>query len=196
MESISEADQLSRCIIYNSLFCGDLHTDSELWIFGKRDQNGVSHQSGVLRRLAPEDKDVHAIGCSIAALQNVAKAQPPPGETRRYYCGFRTALVRDLTLESPGRFCVELSCKEENGVAAHVDVALTVYGATKQVAANQRTEAGMTLASAFGAPVAHVCGCDADDHLHPLKRWGLECLTSGLNAPVANLTSAGDAEKA
>src|SRR4051794_22625853 len=95
-------DHLSRCIIYDKAFSGALHTDSNLFIFGKTQEDGASHESGVLRSLASDDAEVHEIGCGIAAKQNIERDNPTRGPKRRYYCGFRTAKVSEIPAGGDG----------------------------------------------------------------------------------------------
>ena len=180
LSTLTDADDISRCIIYDRAFADELHSDDKLWQFdSSADANGIYHQSAVARRLAPRPVDVHAIGCGIAAAQNERKGDPPPGRQRRYYCGFRTASHSDLPLVGDG-YRVTLCIAPEDGVDAHVDVALEVEGATRGQRANNRTNAGMALAEVFGLPEPHVCDRDSDDTEHPIARNGVECLFTNL----------------
>lgn len=177
--SIDASDAIARCIIYDPLFSGSIHTDANLWVFGKTAADGASHHSAVLRSLAVNDDDVHVAGCQIAAMQNASRGEPPPGEKRRYYCGFRNAVVASLPLKTE-RYEVVLTLSPENGIDAHVDVALTVFGDTKQEKANRRTEAGLALAEQFDPAIPHTCFCDQDDAMHPIARFTVSCLMGGL----------------
>lgn len=176
---IDDADEISRCIIFDRAFEDDLHVDALLWRFESKDDDGVYHESAVLRRLAPEEADVHRIGCGIAAAQNARKKEPEPGPRRRYYCGFRTASYASLPSEGEG-FIIAITNMPEGGEDAHVDVALTVTAESKNARAVSRTDAGLALAEQFGPPAPHRCECDIADDLHPFSRWGAECLLSGL----------------
>ncbi|MGY4281489.1 hypothetical protein ACVWXO_000709 [Bradyrhizobium sp. LM2.7] len=173
---ISDDDHVSRCIVYNKFFRDDIHTDELLWQFGQSDSSGAAHESGVLRSLAPSLDEVHGIGCKIVAIQNERLQNPAPGDKkRRYYCGCRTARAGDLPKEEEG-FTLALSLVEEHGLKAHVDFALTVKGDTKSARAVNRTNAGLALAECFGETEAHVCDCDRDDMMHPIARFGPECV--------------------
>src|SRR4051812_39744938 len=108
-------DQISRCIIYPRAFRDRIPVDELLWQFEQSAADGASHQSGVLRRLAPKDEDVHRIGCSIAAAQNDRAGSPPSGSAkRRYYCAFRNARYGDLPLEDDG-YRLVITNVPENG---------------------------------------------------------------------------------
>lgn len=174
--SIAATDQVSRCIIYDKAFDKNVHTDDFLWLFGKTMDDGASHESAVMRRLAPTANDVHEIGCGIASVQNTARGEPPAGPKRKYYCGFRTALFGNLPTHGDGYYFT-ITHSPEGDIYSHVDVALTVTVEGRNAKAVRRTDAGLALAEQFGAPVPHVCACDAEDKLHPLSQWGPECLT-------------------
>ncbi len=176
---IDEADEISRCIIFDRAFEQNIHVDEFLWQFESSGADGNYHQSAVLRRLAPEPSDVHAIGCAIAASQNARKNEPPPGPNRRYYCGYRTASVASLPKQGDG-YEIVLTNVPEDGEEAHVDVALIISVAGKNARAARRTDAGLALAEHFGPPEAHRCQCDDEDDQHPFSLWGEECLTVGM----------------
>jgi len=176
---ITDADEISRCIVYDRAFDHSLHVDEFLWRFENTQSDGASHESGVLRRLAPDAEDVHRIGCGIAANQNERKNNPPPGQGRRYYCGFRTASYASLPTTGNGYY-ITITNVPENGEESHVDVALTVTVEGKNAKAVRRTDAGIALAEQFGPPAAHRCDCDVGDDQHPFALWGPECLVSGL----------------
>ncbi len=176
---ITQDDEVSRCIIYDRFFSGNIHLDSHLFIFGQAGSDGAAHESLILRCLAPDDEDVHRAGCRITERQNTRKGQPPSGPDRRYYCGFRNARVSDLELVGDD-YVVTLSNIEEYGEVAHVDVALQISVKGKSARGTRRTAAGLALAEAFGPPIPHICPCDALDAEHPIVRLGVECLTSGL----------------
>ena len=176
---ITDADEISRCIIFDRAFDNDLHVDEMLWRFGQTMPDGASHESAVLRRLAPLAEDVHRIGCGIAAAQNARKQEPQPGPTRRYYCGFRTASYASLPKVGEG-YHIRFTNDGEDGEDAHVDVALTVTVDGKSAKANTRTNAGLALAEHFGPPAPHRCLCDEADECHPFSLWGEDCLISGL----------------
>lgn len=177
---IDDSDEISRCIIYDRAFDQDIHVDEKLWIFGRADSDNLSHESAVLRRFAPQADDVHQIGCNIAEHQNERNDQPERGPKRRYYCGFRTAPFASLPKGGEG-FEILIRHDPEDGVKAHVDVALRVTVEGKNARAGCRTEAGLALAEQFGPPAGHQCECDNDDDHHPIALWGLCCLTGGLS---------------
>ncbi|MFC4170057.1 hypothetical protein [Teichococcus aestuarii] len=174
---IQEEDVISRCIVYDNAFENDVHVDSFLWRFGPAKEDGASHESAVLRRLAPEDSDVHHIGCGIAVKKNERKNNPPPGKKRKYYCGFRSSCFGSLPKSGDG-YLIDIKHLPEDGVYAHVDVALTITVEGKSARANRRTEAGLALAEQFGPPVPHRCECDLEDEHHPLQVWGVKCLAT------------------
>jgi hypothetical protein len=178
---LNDADEISRCIIYDRAFSEDVHVNNHLWQFDGAGSgpDGAYHQSAVLRRLAPTDGDVHKIGCDIAEKQNSVK-QPPPGPERRYYCGFRTAIYGTLP-KSEALFSIVLTHQPENGQVAHVDVALTVHVTGKNARANQRTNAGVALAKKFDFPKRHRCACDIGDVEHPFIKCGEDCLERELD---------------
>lgn len=178
--AIDESDEISRCIIFDRFFQNHVHVDSLLWLFGQSEADGASHESGVLRRLAPDKEHVHSIGCQIAERQNERRGNPPAGPSRRYYCGFRTASVASLPRLGDG-YRIEYSLLPEDGIDAHVDVALFVTATGKSARATRRTDAGLALAEHFGPPLPHRCNCDEADEFHPFSIWGTECLFEGLN---------------
>lgn len=177
--TIDASDEISRCIIFARFFDGEVHTDELLWKFEGSGEDGKTHESAVLRRLAPVPSDVHDIGCGIAAKQNEDRNQPDPGPKRRYYCGFRTAAVASLPTGGDG-YTIEIMNSPEHGVDAHVDVALTVLVTGRSARAARRTDAGLAMAEQFGPPEAYQCECDIGDGEHPLIKFGPECLVSGL----------------
>ena len=178
--SFEATDALSRCIIYDRAFKNNLHVDQVLFIFTQTQDDGASHESGVLRSLAPSANDVNRIGCSIAHSQNARKQFPPPGPDRRYYCGFRTAIVGDLQLQGDG-YEVKLSLDNEGGEPAHVDIALFVTGKSKSERATIKADAGLTLAEVFGPAEEHICEADANDQNHPLIRYPT-CLSADISS--------------
>ncbi|KGB51730.1 hypothetical protein FG91_04094 [Sphingopyxis sp. LC81] len=174
---ITDADEISRCIIFDRAFQDEIHVDEYLWRFDGKSPEGVYRESAVLRRLAPTPDDVHRIGCGIAAIQNERKQQPT-GPSRRYYCGFRTAPYVALPKAGEGFFIIFTADGE--GDAAHVDVALNVTVDGRNARANCRTNAGLALAEHFGPPAPHRCECDVGDGNHPFSLWGEQCLYGGL----------------
>ncbi|MHB0773418.1 hypothetical protein ACYCVF_33620 [Bradyrhizobium sp. 1.29L] len=171
-------DQISRCVIYPRFFRDRVHVDELLWQFERTAPDGASHQSGVLRRMAPEDTEVHRIGCGIAAIQNERSGSPPPGPKRRYYCGFRTARYGDLPLQDEGYILV-VTNDGENGEKAHLDFALTItIQGSKAAKNNRKTDAGLALAEHFGPIARHRCDCDCDDPNHPFAD------ENGLEPPI------------
>ena len=169
-------DILSRCIIYDRAFKGNIHVDERLFVFNASDEDGACHESGVLRRLAPQDADVHRIGCAIARKQNGRKSPPPlPGPQRRYYCGFRNAIVSELPLNGDG-YSLRLTLDGENGEPAHVDIALIVLETDRSARTAIKAEAGLAIAEAFGAAVEYICCDDHGDDHHPLIRFP-DCLS-------------------
>ncbi len=176
---INDGDEISRCIIYDRAFDHDVHVDALLWRFEGAKGDGASHESAVLRRLAPETDDVHRIGCNIASHQNQRKNNPPPGKARRYYCGFRTASYASLPKQGNG-YRISFVHAPEGGEEAHVDVALTILVEGKSAKAVRRTDAGLALAERFGPPTPFCCECDLQDDQHPFAIWGADCLTAGI----------------
>ncbi len=178
-DDLLDDDETARCIIHDRAFDQNIHVDALLWRFESTKADGASHESAVLRRLAPTDEEVHHIGCGIAASQNQRKGNPPPGKNRRYYCGFRTAKYIALPKEGNG-YKVSITNVPEDGENAHVDVALTVLVEGKSARATRRTDAGLALAEHFGPPTPYRCQADLDDNQHPFAIWGVTCLTAGL----------------
>lgn len=176
---ITDDDEVSRCIIFDRFFNQNIHTDALLWQFGAQGDDGATHESGVLRRIASLSQDVHLIGCRIAAIQNEKRSNPPPGPKRRYYCGFRTARVGDLP-RTGEHYSLAISNVEEFGEKAHVDFALTISATGKNARATIRTDVGLALAEQFSAPEPHQCECDLPDDQHPLQKFGPDCLIAGL----------------
>jgi hypothetical protein len=175
---IGESDYLSRCIIYDRFFSGNIHVDKLLFQFGPAKEDGACHESLVLRSLAPTDEEVHMIGCKIASDQNARKGNPPPGPNRKYYCGFRTANVASIVCEGDG-YQIELRNVEENGEPSHVDLALRITVDGKSARNTRRLAAGLSLAEAFGPPTPFVCSNDHGDAEHPFEKWGPKCLSDG-----------------
>lgn len=172
---ILDSDEIARCIIFDKAFSHDVHIDEHLWIFGQSDEHGKSHESALLVRLAQEPEMLHAMGCHIAAVQNTFRNDPVPGPKRRYYCGYRLARFGDLPKAGDG-YTIEISLQPENGLEAHLDVALTIHVSGKSARRTRKTDAGLALAEQFGAPVPHVCKCDEADTFHPINQWGEKCL--------------------
>lgn len=187
--TIQAHDLISRCIIYDKAFYGALHTDSRLFIFGETRDDGASHESGVLRRLAPLDADVHEIGCEIASLQNQRKGNPSRGLKRRYYCGFRTARMSAIPSRGDG-YEVRLKL-DGDGHPAHVDIALFVSSQDKNERATIKVDAGMAVAEAFGEATPHICESDRGDENHPLIK-DPECLRRGIPRLDSLVIGAGD----
>lgn len=184
---ITDADEISRCIIFDRAFDQDLHVDALLWRFESKKPDGMYHESAVLPRLAPQAEDVHRIGCAIAATQNARKGEPELGPKRRYYCGFRTASYASLPKAGEG-FLVAITSVPEGGEDAHVDVAVMITAEGSNARANCRTNAGLALAEHFGPPASHRCECDVGDEHHPYARWGDDCLIAGLKDRWPGLT--------
>jgi hypothetical protein len=180
-----EDDSISRCIIHSRFFNDNVHTDSMLWQFGESKADGASHESGVLRRLAPSDDEVNRIGCSMAAFQNARDCEPPPGPKRRYYCGFRTARYGDLPLESEG-YRLVITNIPENGEESHLDFALTITVQGRAPRANRKTDAGLALAEHFSPARPHRCTCDLQDNEHPFSKFGESCLYGAMPS-IGNL---------
>ena len=183
---ILDNDEIARCVIYDRLFQGDIHVDEMLWPFQQSKADGAAHESAVLRRIAITSGDVHRIGCKTSETQNNRKGNPPPGKTRRYYCGFRNALVSNLILVG-NNYRIVLTNLPENDEEAHIDVALFIYAEGKSHRANVRSEAGLALAEGFGPPEPHVCDCDRNDEEHPVIKHGEACLFGGLQKRFAGL---------
>ena len=173
--AIVDEDEISRCIIYARAFKQEAHVDEYLWRFEGTKDDGASHESGVLRRLAPNSADVHRIGCGIAARQNQRLENPAPGPKRRYYCGFKTAVFRDLPKDGDG-YRIVITNVPEDGEESHVDVALFIEVEGKSAKATRRLDAGLALAEHFGPAEPHICDCDLKDGEQPLIRLGPNCL--------------------
>ncbi|WP_156347312.1 MULTISPECIES: hypothetical protein [unclassified Sphingomonas] len=189
---IGATDVVARCLIYPQLFLGNIQANEKLWEFGKRAADGASHQSAVLRRLAPQASDVHRIGCKIAASGNarlferIAPEQIPL-EKKRYYCGYKEAVASNLQINGD-EYRVELRSLPEFGEEAHVDVALFINeNVPKNKQANLRTAVGVALALQFGTATPHICENDKDDTNHPIRRLGAGCLGS-LPGPWQSMT--------
>ncbi len=166
-------DEVSRCIIFKKAFISGIHVDEVLFVFPDSPR-----ESGVIRRLASKDSDVHRIGCKIARGQNTRLGNPPPGPKRRYYCGFRTAEVSAMVL-SGNDYVISLTHQPEGGEESHVDFEINLAaGLTRNERATTKLEAGLILAEAFGAAVAHICEEDQQDGEHPINR-DPSCLTRG-----------------
>lgn len=175
MMQLDADDKISRCIIYGKAFHNSLHINNNLFRF---DQS--PRESLVARSIMPDDADVHAKGCSIAEAQN-ARINPPSGDPkRRYYCGFRTARVGDISKKG---FNYELiiEIRPEDGDNSHVHVELVVQESNKSERNRIKTEAGLEMAEAFGPAEPHVCDCDLLDEKHPLTQ-NPRCLIDGLNS--------------
>lgn len=164
---ISDNDVIARCIIYPGAFKGGVHVDEALVPFSSRDADGASHVSGVLRRLAPADQDVHRIGCKISAAQNVRGNLP--SDRRRYYCGFRDALRSDIVFEHPD-VTLRIELDNEGDEPAHVDIALTVNVDNKSARNTLKAAVALALAEIFGSATPHICADDIFDQNHPLSK--------------------------
>lgn len=176
---IDPSESISRFIIYDTLFEGNVHTDNVLFPVAGEKPDGYYHWSGVLRKIIPIDQDVHNIGCDTAANQNVAKNDPPPGPKRRYYCGFRSATAGDIGIKEDD--CVVELINDHNH---HVDIRLKVNLTAKAAKANARTNALMAIAEVFSDPVPHICECDSEDGEHPLTKYGPACLSRIQEIPL------------
>lgn len=175
---IDEDDEVARCIIFPKAFQGSVHTDEALIVFSGTGDDGASHESGVLCRLAPNDQDIHRIGCNIASIQNERLKAEPESAKRRFYCGFRRALAKDVAIQGD-KYRVTLTLDGEGGEASHVDIALHVDSENRNERATIKIEAGLALAEAFGTAVTHICNADCDNDRHPL-RIDPECLIRGV----------------
>lgn len=139
--------------------------------------------SGVWRRKAPKEADVHAIGCDIAKSANANQSKKRlkqglseetiPGEDRKYYCGFREASKALLEVRTD-RFSVKITHLPEGGLDAHVEIKLTVNAGVQKAVA--MIEASMAMSRVLGGPFAHTCAGDAGDQKHPLVLVGPACL--------------------
>jgi hypothetical protein len=176
-------DEISRCIIFDRAFENGMHVDKFLWRFETASVDGIYQESAVLRRIAQTSIEVHFIGCGIASGQNARKNDPPSGPTRRYYCGFRTALISQLPQSGNG-YTISISHAPEVDIPAHVDVRLIVDPAlSRNARATRRTDAGIALAEEFGTAEPHRCECDLVDDLHPIAQWGPNCLNGQIILP-------------
>lgn len=175
---ISDDDEIARCIIFPKAFQGAIHTDEMLFSFGETKADGASHESGVLCRLTAGSEGIHSIGCGIAAFQNEQRNFEPASAKRRFYCGFRKAIARDVSISGDG-YKVTLTLDGEGGQEAHIDIALFVEGETKNERNLYKVEAGMALAEVFGPVDPHMCATDADNDRHPLV-VDPDCLTRGM----------------
>ncbi|MEG3169925.1 hypothetical protein U1737_17170 [Sphingomonas sp. LB3N6] len=182
--SLRPDDQIARCLIYPQFFEGSIHVNGKLWEFGKRADDGASHQSAVLCRLAPPPNEVHRVGCKIAKAGNDRLGDNLTAEKKRYYCGYRIAVLDSMVLVGD-KYRIELRLQEELGEKAHVDVALFIStDAPRNRHAQLRTAAGIALAEAFTSiPVSHRCEVDDGDDNHPFSRLGEDCLEAGLLGP-------------
>ena len=177
--AVDENEEIARCVIFPKAFQDSVHTDELLFVFGSSGDDGASHESGVLCRLAPADEDIHRTGCKIAANQNARLGVEPGDPKRRYYCAFRRARAKDVAIKSD-RYWVTLTLDNEGGEPAHIDIALFVVDdASRNERATLKSEAGLILAEAFGPPFEHICEVDTGDPLHPL-RIDPDCLTRGV----------------
>jgi hypothetical protein len=169
VKMICDTDEIARCIVFEQFFRDGFHINDLLFQFSRRDDaDGNFHESGVLRRLAPADDDVHMIGCNLAAHQNAPRL--PQGKDRRYYCGFRNVVAGRLPKKGTG-FELRLENTEELGNKAHVDFILIVSGTRSERALN-RTAVGLAMAEEFGPVIAHVCQVDLEDSRHPSRLYG------------------------
>lgn len=189
---LTDEDVISRCIIFDRAFRQDIHVNEVLWHFENSDAEGIYHESAVLRRFAQTEEEVHNIGCGIAAKQNEDRKQPPPGDKRRYYCGFRSAIMASIP-KNGGDYEIKLKHSPEGGVYAHVDVQLMILidrvPRNKSPRAVARSEAILALAEQFNMPTGHRCLCDVGDTQHPFARWGENCISVGLAGKALMLGS-------
>jgi hypothetical protein len=176
--NISAEDSISRYVIFSVNFDGDIHTDSMLFPISGRKDDGFYHWSGILRSLAKSDEQVHNIGCATAATQNKNRQDPPSGPTRRYYCGFRTAIANDLDLTFDD--CI---LEIENDHDQQVDIRIMVAIKGTSAMATARTNVLLAIAEVFTEHSPHVCEIDRLDAEHPLNKFGINCLLPSANAP-------------
>ena len=175
-QDIPSEEVVARSLLYSVFFDNEMLAESLIFPWGKSAPDGAYHASLAWRRFAPEDEDLHAYGCRLAANQNVRLGEPARGEDRRrYYCGFKQATAGALTIENDF-FRTELRHLPEGGEAAHVDLSLTLKMDGKAARANARSEAGLELVGALSPTAPHVCECDLADEFHPISRWGHQCL--------------------
>lgn len=189
LEGILPTDKISRCITFGKFFHNGRATQDLLWKLHPRSgDNGLYRESGVLRSLAVNDDEVHQIGCSIAAGQNLrvrgTKGEKWKPSDQKYYCGFRTALVSEIIsiieMEEQS-FKVKLTLLPEKGIESHVDVSVKINLENSDDRALARAEASLALAEAFGPPVPYRCPCDEEDLQHPFERFGCDCLVVSYN---------------
>jgi hypothetical protein len=177
-EEIAAEDEIARCLIFPKAFQNAIHTDEVLLVFGSSGEDGASHESGVLCRLAPTDREIHCMGCGIALRQNERASFATDSPKRRFYCGFRKAIAKDIAIRGD-KYSVTLTLDGEGGEAAHVDLALRVESDGKNERATIKAEVALALAEVFGPAVSHICECDLENERHPLKA-DPECLVRGI----------------
>lgn len=181
--NINMDDTISRCLIYNKFFRNGKAAKDLLWkVHPTSGDGGIYHESGVLRRIATTDQEVHKIGCDIAAFQNSRvigkkKDKWKQEEHQKYYCGFSSGSLEELEFEND-YYKIKFTLLPEHGVESHVDVMVEVKGETQDDRDYGRSEASLALAEVFGVPVPYRCECDTNDVLHPFKRFGCDCLVA------------------
>lgn len=176
--NIEADDEIVRCVIFPKHFQDAVHTDAAFLSFGPAKEDGASHESGVLCKLHPTDHDVHEVGCRIASHQNTRLEAEVGSLKRRYYCGFRKALAKDVAVVGDD-YRVVLTLDGENGEASHIDIALHIQADTKNKRATIKTEVGLVLSERFGPVHPHLCANDVQDANHPVA-VDPTCLTRGI----------------
>lgn len=173
---IDDNDTAARLILFATAFENNVVRDDLLWRFeGVNSAKNRYETSLYLRRLIPDNAEVHKIGCGLSATQNTSRGDPPRGDiNRRYYCGFCEARVSGLRLQDP-RYWTELQLVEEDGIKAHIAFFLHTRDGSKKERADWRTEACARLAAALTPISLHCCEADVGDAHHPTTKFGLGC---------------------
>src|SRR5450631_2504969 len=93
---IPVSDLVARFVLYPAFFTADVFDRSNMFQF-----TNSGEESGVWRREAPTDLDVHRRGCKKARLKNkrtseayaarIAEGKNPQKPVTEYYCGFLEA---------------------------------------------------------------------------------------------------------
>lgn len=169
-------DLVARFVSYPKFFKSG-RVDTEMLF---RFESSGSEESGVWRKLAPLEKDVHRRGCRQARFKNkgnleryeqrggASSGRPLPEP--EYYCGFVQATRQ--VLEVANDFAhVEVFQKTENGDRAHVAIKIVfnenVHQKQKPAV---RSEIIRELSTKVKDPHPHVCHGQKRDLQHPFHR--------------------------